>query len=83
MPHSESPRKVVAFKDEPIVRYIEKPLVRKHRKGRNMTKASYEEISGSHVTDDMLEEAVQLFNANYGIWGEDPTNPRANPKQGE
>jgi hypothetical protein len=26
-------------------------------------------ISGSEITDDLLNSCANLFNANYGIWG--------------
>jgi hypothetical protein len=47
-----------------------------------MAKQVFEKFDGRELTDDMLEEATQLFNENYGIWGEDPTNPRSTPKPG-
>lgn len=48
-----------------------------------MAKQLFERFQGTEVTDSMLEEAAQLFNENYGIWGEDPTNPRPAPKPGK
>jgi hypothetical protein len=48
-----------------------------------MAKQVFEKFDGRELTDDMLEDAVQLFNENYGIWGEDPTNPRPTPKPGK
>lgn len=48
-----------------------------------MAKQVFERFDGRELTDDMLEEAAQLFNENYGIWGEDPTNPRPTPKPGK
>jgi hypothetical protein len=47
-----------------------------------MAKQVFETFDGRELTDDMLEEAAELFNENYGIWGEDLTNPRPNPKPG-
>lgn len=48
-----------------------------------MAKQVFERFKGTELTDNMLEEAAQLFNENYGIWGEDPTNPRSAPKPGK
>jgi hypothetical protein len=48
-----------------------------------MAKQVFERFNGTELTDHMLEEAAQLFNENYGIWGEDPTNPRPAPKPGK
>jgi hypothetical protein len=36
-----------------------------------MLKTVFEKYDASEVTDDMLAEAAQLFNENYGIWGRD------------
>ena len=47
-----------------------------------MTKQVFEGFDGRELTDDMLEEAAELFNENYGVWGEDPTNPGPTPKPG-
>ena len=35
-----------------------------------MDKKLYEGFSGEEVTDEMLEEASELFSENYGVWGE-------------
>lgn len=48
-----------------------------------MAKQLFERFNGTELTDYMLEEAAQLFNENYGIWGEDPTNPGPAPKPGK
>ncbi|MCJ1464461.1 hypothetical protein MMC07_003074 [Pseudocyphellaria aurata] len=77
----QHPRKSVAFDDEPTVRYIESTS-RKPRKRPTMAKQLIEIFNGAELTDHMLEEAAQLFNENYGIWGEDPTNPEPVPKPG-
>lgn len=76
MSSPEPPRKAVAFNVESTVRYIEKS----HRP--NMAKQLFETFDGHELTDTMLKEAAKLFNENYGIWGEDPTNPRPIPKPG-
>jgi hypothetical protein len=80
---SEPPRKAVTFNVESTIRYIEKSAGRKTRKSPNMAKQVFERFDGHELTDNMLEEAVKLFNENYGIWGEDPTNPRHAPKPGK
>ena len=36
-----------------------------------MEKLYFERFEASQVTDDMLQEASQLFNGNYGVWHED------------
>ena len=48
-----------------------------------MAKQVFERFDGRELTDNMLEEAAQLFNENYGIWGEDPTNTRPTLKPGK
>ena len=47
-----------------------------------MAKQIFERFDGYELTDNMLEEAAKLFNENYGIWGEDATNPMFTPKPG-
>ena len=47
-----------------------------------MAKQIFEKFDGHELTDIMLEGAAKLFNENYGIWGEDPTNPMHTPKPG-
>lgn len=47
-----------------------------------MAKQIFERFDGRELTDNMLEEAAKLFNENYGIWGEDATNPMFTPKPG-
>ena len=83
MSTSEPPRKAVAFSVESTVRYIEKSSGLRTRKSPNMAKQVFERFDGRELTDNMLEEAAQLFNENYGIWGEDPTNPRPTLKPGK
>ena len=48
-----------------------------------MAKQIFERFDGFELTDNMLDEAAQLFNENYGIWGEDPINPDSSPKPGK
>lgn len=76
-------RKAVAFSIDSTVRYIEKFSRRATGKSPNMAKRVFETFDGHELTDDMLDEAAQLFNENYGIWGEDPTNPGSCPKPGK
>ncbi|MCJ1423577.1 hypothetical protein MMC29_001461 [Sticta canariensis] len=80
MASPERPRKV-AFDAQPTVRYIES-TGRHPRKSPTMAKQVFERFNGTELTDHMLEEAAQLFNENYGTWGEDPMNPMAAPKPG-
>ncbi|KAI8635013.1 hypothetical protein F5Y19DRAFT_470064 [Xylariaceae sp. FL1651] len=48
-----------------------------------MAKQLFETFNGADLTDHMLEETAQLFNENYGTWGEDLTNPIRAPKPGK
>jgi hypothetical protein len=82
MSSSEQPRKSVAFDGESTVQYIESTS-QKPRKSPNMAKQVFERFNGTELTDRMLEEAAQLFNENYGIWGVNPTNPGPAPKPGK
>ena len=43
----------------------------------------YERLDGRELTDSMLEEAAKLFNGNYGVWGEDPTDLGSTSKAGK
>jgi hypothetical protein len=47
-----------------------------------MLKQLFEKFDGSELTDDMLVEASQLFNENYGIWGKDAAKSGAFAKPG-
>ncbi|KAI3131916.1 hypothetical protein CBS147309_191 [Penicillium roqueforti] len=40
-----------------------------------MASQIYETIPAENVTDDILIKATQLFNENYGTWGEFSSNP--------
>lgn len=46
-----------------------------------MAKQLFERFDCAELTDDMLRQAAQLFNENYGTWGKDPS--RAGPKPGK
>ena len=59
------PRKAVAFSVESTVRYIEKSSGPRTRKSPNMAKQVFKRFDGRELTDNMLEEAAQLFNENY------------------
>ena len=49
-----------------------------------MEKQLYEKYDGSSVTDDMLQEASQLFSAHYGIWAKKAAQAMGNfAKAGE
>lgn len=82
-PSSDPPsRKSVTFRVESTVRYIENSLGQKTQKSPNMAKQVFERFEWHELTDNMLEDAAKLFNENYGVWGEDPTNPMHTPKPG-
>ncbi|KAI9885210.1 MAG: hypothetical protein M1823_002982 [Watsoniomyces obsoletus] len=48
-----------------------------------MTDIRYQVFESSQVTDDMLQDAARLFNANYGVWGPQATTLNARLKEGE
>ena len=48
-----------------------------------MAKQIFERFDGGELTVNMLVEAAQLFNENYGVWGEDPTNSESQLKPGK
>lgn len=48
-----------------------------------MTKQIFERFDAHELTDGMLDEAAQLFNENYGVWGEHPTNSKSHPRLGK
>ena len=81
------PQSKVSFIIEPQVRFIENNLVskKKGRKSPKMAKQIFEIFDGQKLTDDMLDEASDLFNKNYGIWGEDLNRkaPTGFPKKGK
>jgi hypothetical protein len=35
-----------------------------------MDKYRFERFDGAQITEDMLEEAANLFSENYGVWSE-------------
>ncbi|RWQ94005.1 hypothetical protein C8Q69DRAFT_472286 [Paecilomyces variotii] len=35
-----------------------------------MEKKVFEKFNGTHVTEDMLQQASKLFSENYGVWNE-------------
>jgi len=66
---SEAPRKSVAFSARPDIPSIE-PRRRTRSRRSNMEKQVFEKYDGSRVTENMLQEASQLFSEHYGVWGE-------------
>jgi hypothetical protein len=70
MSTSKTPRKNVAFSTESAIRDTEQPLSQRPQQIPSMGKQIFERFDGREVTDDMLCEAAQLFNENYGTWGE-------------
>ncbi|KIW89801.1 uncharacterized protein Z519_09230 [Cladophialophora bantiana CBS 173.52] len=74
MSSSHPSRKIVDFRTESSVEFIEKSY------RLTMAKQLFETFDGREVTDAMLTEAAGLFNENYGIWGTDPTHSRSVPK---
>ena len=69
MRKSKAPRKSVAFSARPDILSIE-PRRRIRNRRLNMEKQVFEKCDGSRVTDDMLQEASQLFSKHYGVWGD-------------
>jgi hypothetical protein len=65
----KAPRKSVAFSPRLDILPID-PRRRARNRNLNMEKQVYEKFDGSQVTESMLEEASQLFNEHYGVWGE-------------
>jgi hypothetical protein len=70
---SASHREPVTFGLEPEVRYIEQPLCEPNRRPPRsrlkMAKKVFEKYNMDEVTDNMLQEASQLFSENYSVWG--------------
>ncbi|KAI9761990.1 MAG: hypothetical protein M1835_008098 [Candelina submexicana] len=42
-----------------------------------------EQYNGADISEDVLEEAVRIFNENYGVWGEDAAKTSRNLKPGD
>ena len=65
--------KKVDFLLEPESRLIERlPIDATKRPPKSrlkMAKKVYERYDGAQITDDMLQEAAELFSKNYGVWG--------------
>ena len=68
MSNIKTPQEVVV--SDTRTRQIEPPLGQKPKS--SMAKQVFERFDGHELTDDMLCEAVHLFNENYGIWGDVP-----------
>jgi hypothetical protein len=64
--------KAVVFCPQPDIRKISllESSRRLRRSRLKMEKQLFEKYDGRQVTEDMLEEVLQLFSENYGIWGE-------------
>lgn len=62
----------IKFNLDPTVSFIEN---RRPWTQSNMAVHSYQPFTGEHVTDDMLDKAAELFNENYGVWGELSNKP--------
>ena len=69
---SKAPPKSVAFSARPDLLFIE-PRRRVQTRRSTMEKQLFEKYDGSRVTEDMLQEASQLFGDHYGVWGEHAT----------
>lgn len=66
---SGSPReKNVSFADEAGVRYITARAL-PQRSSVKMTDRRFQKFDSGDVTDDLLQQASQLFSRNYGVWG--------------
>lgn len=65
--------KTVAFCLRPEIRYFEELLPEPNRrppKSRlRMEVKIFQKFDKDHITDDILQEASQLFSKNYGVWG--------------
>jgi hypothetical protein len=46
------------------------PISRKRKSTLNMHSQLFQKFTSDEVTDEMLEEASQLFSENYGTWSE-------------
>jgi hypothetical protein len=82
-PTSHPPHRKVEFNEEPTIRYIDKSPRLRTRTSLNMSKQLFEKFDEGEITDDMLVEASQLFNENYGIWGKDAAKSGAFAKPGQ
>ena len=65
-----NPKKLVTFTDLPSGEHkLHVPPIRRSK--LKMAIKVYETVNGREVTDEMLEEAAQLFSENYGVWAEE------------
>lgn len=79
-PTSPPPRRrAVKFNEKPTIQYIDKSP----QTDLSMSKLVFEKYDGGEVTNDMLAEASQLFNENYGIWGRDAAKPKSRVRLGK
>ena len=63
---SKATPKSVAFSARPDLLFVE-PRRRPQTGRSNMEKQVFEKYNGSRVTEDMLQEASQLFSDHYGV----------------
>jgi hypothetical protein len=61
--------KAVAFSQQHQIHPIS-PRRHPRKSTLNMDQKLYEKFHGAHVTNEMLQEAAELFSENYGVWGE-------------
>ncbi|KAG2064000.1 hypothetical protein BDR04DRAFT_342091 [Suillus decipiens] len=47
------------------------------------TSITYNVVSGTAISDDLMESCAQLFSTNYGIWGEEAKNISKYTKPGQ
>ncbi len=57
----------VAF--HPDVVFTQKPTPRRRSRPHPTMPQSFEGFKAEEVTDEMMNEASQLFSEHYGIWG--------------
>ncbi|KAF2105687.1 hypothetical protein BDV96DRAFT_534778 [Lophiotrema nucula] len=74
--------RAVKFHDVPTIQYIDPSPSSGTRKRLNLSKQLFERFDGGEVTNEMLVEASQLFNENYGVWGKDAARSGAFAKPG-
>lgn len=72
---NKCPDKTVAFCLRPDIRYFEElspePTRRPPKSCLKMESKLFQKYDRDHITDDILQEASQLFSKNYGVWGKE------------
>jgi hypothetical protein len=66
---NKSSRKSVAFTTAPPEHHHAQAQPLRNSQLKMATKL-YEIFESNQITDEMLERAADLFNANYGTWGQ-------------